>query len=60
LFFEGKQAFFAGDYGAALENFQAADRHLNNMRVKLLILVVRTAPSFARRLHAWRYPEVSR
>jgi glycosyltransferase involved in cell wall biosynthesis len=59
LFFEGKQAFFAGDYRVALEKFQAANRYLESPRMMLLMLLIRTAPGLARRVHAWRYPDVS-
>jgi glycosyltransferase involved in cell wall biosynthesis len=57
LFYEGKQAFFAGDYRVAVEKFQAANRYLKSMRMRLVILLLQTAPGFARRMHAWRYPE---
>ena len=59
LFFEGKQAFFAGKYAVALERLQAANQYLLSTRIRLLILLIRLAPELARRVHAWRYPDVT-
>jgi glycosyltransferase involved in cell wall biosynthesis len=56
---EGRQAFFAGDYGAAREKLQAADRYLNSKRIKLLLLLLRAAPRLAQRALVWRHPEMS-
>jgi glycosyltransferase involved in cell wall biosynthesis len=55
LFYEAKQAFFAGDYSVAVRKFQDANRYLNSRRIARLVLLLRTAPRLARLAHFCLY-----
>jgi glycosyltransferase involved in cell wall biosynthesis len=55
LFYEGKQAFFAGEYSTAIGKLQAANLHLKSGRITRLLLLLRTVPGFARMAYVWLY-----
>jgi hypothetical protein len=55
LFYEGKHAFFAGDYVIAVSKLQAANRHLKSKRITRLLLLLRTVPSLARLAYGFLY-----
>jgi glycosyltransferase involved in cell wall biosynthesis len=57
LFHEGKQAFFAGDYGTATGKLQQANQLLRSGRISRLLLLLRTAPGLARMTYGWLYPD---
>lgn len=54
LFFEGKRAFNAGDVPTAIERLQKSNDYLHSFRVTLILLLIRTVPSFARTAYVWR------
>jgi hypothetical protein len=54
LFFEGKRAFNSGDVPTAIERLQKSNTYLHSFRISLILLLIRTVPSFARTAYVWR------
>lgn len=54
LFFEGKRAFTDGDIPLAIDRLEKSNRYLHTLRVWLILLLIRTMPSFARTAYFWR------
>jgi glycosyltransferase involved in cell wall biosynthesis len=54
LFFEGKRAFKDGDVPLAIDRLEKSNAYLHSPRVRLILLLIRTAPSIARTAYAWR------
>jgi len=54
LFFEGKRAFVAGDIPSAVDRLRQANARLDNLRLRMILLLIRTMPRIARTVYLWR------
>jgi hypothetical protein len=54
LFIEGKRAFIAGDISFAIDRLGQANAHLDNIRLRMILLLIRTMPRIARTVYLWR------
>lgn len=54
LFFEGKDAFIAGDISNAVDRLRRANALLHKIRLRMILLIVRTMPQLARTVYLWR------
>ena len=52
--FEGKRAFISGDVPTAIDRLQRSTASLSSFRVTLIVLLIRTVPTFARTAYVWR------
>lgn len=54
LFYMGKQAFNAGNMSKAITYLEHANEYLHSLRTWLIVRLIRTVPTLARTMYAWR------
>jgi GT2 family glycosyltransferase len=55
LFEEGKRAFLQGDIPAAIDCLKQANTRLHSLRIRMIVSLLRIAPSFARVAYAQKF-----
>lgn len=54
LFYMGKQAFNVGNISKAIDCLEHANQYLHSLRTWLIVRLIRTVPTLARAMYAWR------